>query len=111
VASLCLAAAAGAAPSPAEPPWQAADAIRADLAEAQEQVLFDESSAAALGRAESRLAGPLRQGLARHAPGELREIEASLVSLSASSGEAALAAAQGRIVAALVPGGRGGCRR
>ncbi|HVQ58085.1 MAG TPA: FTR1 family protein [Solirubrobacterales bacterium] len=101
MASLCLALAASAAPSPAEPPWQAADAIRADLAKAQTQVLFDEGSAAALNRAESRLSGPLRQGLAQHAPGELREIEASLASLSPSSGEAELAAAQGRIVAAL----------
>ncbi|HEX6665151.1 MAG TPA: FTR1 family protein [Solirubrobacterales bacterium] len=101
MASLCLAAAASAAPSPAEPPWQAADAIRADLAEAQTQVLFDESTAAALAQAESHLSGPLRQGLAEHAPGELREIEASLASISPSSGETELAAAQGRIIGAL----------
>jgi len=100
VACLCLARGAAAA-NPAEPPWQAADAIRADLAEAQTQVLFGESNAAALARAESHISGPLRQGLAQQAPGELREIEAALASLSPRSGETELAAAQGRIVAAL----------
>ncbi len=93
-----------AAPASAEPPWQAADAIRADLFEAQTQQLFGERTGDSVNAAEKRLEGPLRAGLARHAGGELREIEASLVaarSAAARLDEAALAAARGRVVAAL----------
>ncbi|HEY5816302.1 MAG TPA: hypothetical protein VIS95_08175, partial [Solirubrobacterales bacterium] len=52
-------------PAAAEPPWQAADAIRADLFEAQTRQLFDEPTAGSVDAAEARLAGPLRAGLAR----------------------------------------------
>ena len=101
-ALLCFASSAAAAA--AEAPWQAADAIRADLFEAQTELLFDEGGTGPVAGAETHLTGPLRRGLAAHAPGELREIEASLdASRSAAAGgdEAALAAARGRIVAAL----------
>ncbi|HEX5609130.1 MAG TPA: FTR1 family protein [Solirubrobacterales bacterium] len=104
MASLCLAAAVSAAPSPAEAPWQAADAIRADLAEAQTQVLFDESAAAAVASAESHLSGPLRRGLAAEAKADLAEIEASLAAArraAASGEEVGLATARGRVTAAL----------
>jgi high-affinity iron transporter len=93
-----------AAPAGAEPPWQAADAIRADLFEAQTQLLLEEQTGDSVGAAEERLAGPLRTGLARHAGAELREIEASLAAArraAARLDEAGLAAARGRIVADL----------
>ncbi|MEX2105849.1 MAG: FTR1 family protein [Solirubrobacterales bacterium] len=99
MAFLCSAASAG-----AEPPWQAADAIRADLSEAQTQLLFGERTSRSVASAEARLSGPLRRGLAEHAPAELREVEASLRTARRAAGgldEAALAAARGRIVSAL----------
>lgn len=98
-ALLCLAGQGSAAP-----PWQAADAIRADLAEAQTKVLFDEPTAGPVAAAESSLRGPLRRGLAERSPAELREIEASLAAArkaGAASDEIGLAAARGRILAAL----------
>ena len=93
-----------AAPASAEPPWQAADAIRADLFEAQTQLLLDERPGDSVVAAEARLAGPLRAGLARDAGEELSEIEASLAAAqraAAQLDEASLAAARGRVVAAL----------
>jgi high-affinity iron transporter len=93
-----------ASPSGAEPPWQAADAIRADLAEAQTKQLFDEPTAGPVAAAEAELRGPLRRGLALSAPAELSEIESSLAAArraGASRDEVGLAAARGRIVAAL----------
>jgi high-affinity iron transporter len=88
----------------AEPPWQAADAIRADLFEAQTGLLFGEGARSSVAEAEARLTGPLRRGLAEHAAEELREVEASLRAAgraAASGDETALAAARGRIVSAL----------
>jgi high-affinity iron transporter len=99
VALLCAA-----QPAAAEPAWQAADSIRADLSEAQTQVLFGESGGDGVARAEARLRGPLHRGLAKHAPAELREVEASLGAAElalAQLDEAGLAAARGRIVSAL----------
>jgi len=93
-----------AAPAQAEPPWQAADAIRAELFEAQTQLLFGERTGSSVTAAKTRLAGPLRRGLAAEAPAELREVERSLLAArSAAAGldETALAAARGRIVSAL----------
>ncbi len=87
-----------------EPPWQAADEIRAELFEAQTQLLFGERDDGAVDRAEARLAGELRRGLAAGAPRELDEIESSLAAArraAAELDEAALAAARGRAVAAL----------
>lgn len=93
-----------AAPASAEPPWQAADAIRADFFEAQTQLLFGERAGNPVDAAEASLAGPLRTGLARHASEELAEIESSLAAAKravAGLDEAGLAAARGRIIAAL----------
>jgi high-affinity iron transporter len=94
-----------AAPSAAaEPAWQAADSIRADLFEAQTQLLFGESGGGSVAAAEERLRGPLRRGLAAEAPTTLREIEASLSAAEqalARLEEVGLAAARGRIVSAL----------
>jgi high-affinity iron transporter len=86
------------------PPWQAADQIRAELFEAQTQLLFGERDDGAVDRAEAQLRGPLRRGLAVSAPAELREIEASLAGARRAVGEldeVALASARGEIVAAL----------
>ncbi len=93
-----------AAPASAEPPWQAADSIRADLFKAQAQLLLDGQTGDSVDAAEARLAGPLHAGLTRHASEELAEIESSLAAARravASLDEAGLAAARGRIVAAL----------
>lgn len=93
-----------AAPATAAPPWQAADAIRADLFEAQSQLLFGERAGGAVGEAAAELRGPLRRGLAREAPAELAEIERSLAAAADAAGgldEVGLAAARGRVVSAL----------
>jgi high-affinity iron transporter len=98
-ALLCLV-----APAAAQPPWQAADAIRVELAEAQTRLLFGERSTNSIEAAEKKLAGSLRRGLAAHAPRELREVEASLATAEHACvglDEVALAAARGRIVSAL----------
>ncbi len=91
-------------PASAEPPWQAADSIRANLFEAQTQLLFGERAGRSVAAAEAQLRGRLRRGLARHAPAELREVEASLRAAERALSdldEAGLAAARGRVVAAL----------
>jgi high-affinity iron transporter len=91
-------------PAAAEPPWLAADTIRADLAEAQTKQLFDEDGSGAVRSAARALSGPLRAGLRQSAPRELAEIERSLkgARVAADSGdEVALAVARGRITAAL----------
>ncbi len=93
-----------AAPASAEPPWQGADGLRADLFEAQADLLFGERTGSSVAAAEERLAGPLRRGLAAEAPDELAEVEASLRAArraAAQLDEAGLAAARGRIVSAL----------
>lgn len=93
-----------AAPAHAEPPWRAADGLRADLFEAQTDLLLGERGESPVGAAEARLAGPLRRGLAAEAPAELAEVERSLSAARgavATADEAGLAAARGRIVAAL----------
>ncbi len=104
ILAVLVAALLAAAPASAEPPWQAADAIRTNLFEAQTQLLFGERTGDSVDAAEARLAGPLRAGLARHASSELAEIEASLAAArraAAQLDEASLAAARGRVVAAL----------
>ena len=93
-----------ATPAGAEIPWRAADEIRNELAEAQTKVLFDESAAKPLAAAEARLRGPLRHGLAVAAPRELRQVQAALATArraGARGDEVALAAARGKILAAL----------
>ncbi len=88
----------------AEPPWLAADEIRAELFEAQTQLLFGERDGQPVAQAAARLRGPLRQGLAADAPEELREVDAALAAARGAVtrlDEAGLAAERGRVVAAL----------
>jgi high-affinity iron transporter len=102
MALLCSLATAGRAA--AEPPWQAADEIRADLFEAQAQLLFGERDLRSVTQASKSLQGPLRQGLAADAPGELKEVEAALADAKRAAGkldEVGLAAARGRVIATL----------
>ncbi|MDX6623234.1 MAG: hypothetical protein QOE75_1166, partial [Solirubrobacterales bacterium] len=88
----------------AAPPWQAARALDAGLADAQTKVILEEGSGNEVERAAGRLAGPLRAGLAAAAPTELREIKSALAAArraSVAGDEVGLAAARGQIVAAL----------
>jgi high-affinity iron transporter len=88
----------------AAPAWQAADGMRADLFEAQTQLLFEEDNGSAIERAAAELRGPLRAGLTADAPTELREVEAALKAskrAAAELDEVGLAAARGQIIAAL----------
>jgi high-affinity iron transporter len=100
---LALAAPAGAA----APPWQVADGIRADLFEAQTELLLGESPAGsdgALADAERSVSGPFERSLEGAAPAALSELRAALAAArraQASGDEVALAAARGRAVAAL----------
>jgi high-affinity iron transporter len=87
-----------------EPPWQAADEIRAELFEAQTQLLFGERGNGAVARAEAHLTGALRRGLATSAPEELREVEVALAAARRAGDEldeTRLAAARGTVVATL----------
>ena len=88
----------------AQPPWQAADSIRADLAEAQTKQLFGEDGGNEVRSAEASLRGPLRAGLKASAPAELAEIETALAAArgaAAQGDEVGLAARRGEITAAL----------
>ncbi|MEZ5075836.1 MAG: FTR1 family protein [Solirubrobacterales bacterium] len=99
MACLCAVATASAAP-----PWQAADALRADLAEAQKLVVLEEAAAGAAQSAAGQLRGPLRRGIAESAPAELAELEAGLreaQAAAASGDEVALGAATGKVIATL----------
>ncbi|HEX5714363.1 MAG TPA: FTR1 family protein [Solirubrobacterales bacterium] len=90
--------------SAAAPPWQAADQIRAELFEAQSQLLFGERDGQPVAQASAQLKGPLRAGLRTDAPAELRAVEAALGEAkraAAQLDEAGLAAARGRTIAAL----------
>ena len=98
-AFFCLAASAAAAPA-----WQAADEMRSKLFAAQTELLFDEGGGGEVDAAAAQLRGPLRAGLAADAPAELKEIEVALATArrtTAERDEVALAAARGRIIAAL----------
>ena len=107
VAAIFLASAALLGPAQlasAQPPWQAADSIRADLAEAQTKQLFGEDGGNEVRSAEASLRGPLRAGLKASAPAELAEIETALASArgaAAQGDEVGLAARRGEITAAL----------
>ena len=86
------------------PPWQAADEIRAELFEAQAQLLFGEGDGRPVARASAQLRGPLRQGLRADAPAALGAVEAALAEARRAAfglDEAGLAAARGRVLAAL----------
>ncbi len=77
--------------------------MRAKLFAAQTDLLFDEGGGE-VEAAAAELRGPLRAGLTAEAPAELKEIEAALAAAkraTAQRDEVALAAARGRIVAAL----------
>ena len=102
-----------AATAVAAPPWQVADTIRADLFEAQTDLLLAEpgqrtrSGAGALDDAEQAVAGPLQRDLARDAPAALVELRAALGAARrslASGDEVGLAAARGSAIAALRQG-------
>jgi high-affinity iron transporter len=102
VAVLCALGAAG--PAAAEPPWQGADEIRADLFEAQSQLLFGERDPAPVRQASRSLRGELRRGLAADAPAELRAVEAALLAAGRAArqlDEVGLASARGEAIAAL----------
>ncbi|HEY5977634.1 MAG TPA: FTR1 family protein [Solirubrobacterales bacterium] len=107
VAAIFLASAALLAPAQlasAQPPWQAADSIRADLAEAQTKQLFGEDGGNEVGSAGAALRGPLRAGLKASAPAELAAIESALAAArgaAARRDEVELAARRGEITAAL----------
>ncbi len=104
MATVLLCSLAATSASAAVPPWQAADAIRADLFAAQTQLLFEEGPERAVATAAGELKGPLRQGLAADAPRELKEVEAALAAAAVAAGEmdeVGLAAARGRAIAAL----------
>jgi high-affinity iron transporter len=85
-------------------PWQAADAIRADLFEAQTQLLLDERSGDALAAAGRHVAGLFARDMARVAPAASRELRGALQSAEralADGDEIGLAAARGSAIAAL----------
>ena len=85
---------------------QQAERIRADLFKAQTSLLLDGGAGAtrSVDQARSALAGELERGLRSRSPRELRIIDAQLAAAreaAASGDEVALAAARGRILAAL----------
>ena len=92
---------AGAAPEPA---WKAADRITTDLFDAQIDLILEEPGAPSIRDAELALSGPLRVGLARSAPAELKSIGQQLerARQTLERGDSVgLAAARGTIIAAL----------
>jgi high-affinity iron transporter len=106
LAALTIAALAPAAAGSPDPPWQAAERIRSELFEAQSSLLLDGGAGAAARVAHARgiLDGELRQGLRADAPSDLRAVRRDLAAARAAAArgdEVALAAARGRIVAAL----------
>jgi high-affinity iron transporter len=105
VAAVALVLLALATTATAAAPWQAADAIRADLFEAQTRLLLEkEQSRSPVAKAEQAIEGPLGDGLGADAPGALRELRTALAAAQRAFGaydEVALAAARGRALAAL----------
>ena len=85
-------------------PWQAADAIRADLFDAQTELLLDERFGEALVAAERHVSGRFERDMARVAPAALRELRGALRAAErslAGGDEIGLAAARGSAIAAL----------
>jgi high-affinity iron transporter len=104
-----LAAPAAAAPAPERPPWQAAQRLQDLVFDAQSALLLDEpgSSERLVRRATHELRGPLAQGLQREAPAAARATRAALAAAARAAharDETALAAARGRLRAALFRG-------
>jgi high-affinity iron transporter len=83
-------------------PWRAGAEVRERLFAAESALLLKDAGAAAEVRAASRAyAGPLRTGLARRAPGAHRAVVRGLRTAAAARTPLALAAARGRVEAAL----------
>jgi high-affinity iron transporter len=104
-----LAAPAAAAPAPERPPWQAAQRLQDLVFDAQSALLLDEPGSATrlVRRAEHELRGPLARGLRREAPAADRATRAALADAARAAhvrDETALAAARGRLRAALFRG-------
>jgi high-affinity iron transporter len=95
--------------APASPPWQSAQRMQDLVFDAQSSLLLDEprSALALVQRARRELRGPLAQGLPRDAPEASREVRAALASaarFARARDEIGLAAARGRLHAALLSG-------
>ncbi|HEU0018710.1 MAG TPA: hypothetical protein VFQ14_00325, partial [Thermoleophilaceae bacterium] len=93
-------------------PWQAADAIRADLFAAQTALLLEERTdgANALDDAERAVAGRVERDLAVDSPDALRDLRRALAGARAAladGDEVALAAARGEAIAAVRRGAFG----
>ena len=92
----------------AAPPWQSAERIQAALFDAQTALLLDGRASAGPSRAAvDAFRGPLARGLRADAPGAYREARAAVrqASRAAAAGdEIALAAARGRVRAAVLRG-------
>jgi high-affinity iron transporter len=106
VGALVAAVSAQAAPAP---PWQAAQRMQDQVFDAQTALLLDEprSGLRLVQRARAQLRGPLAAGLRRAAPGPYREVRAALddaARFARAREETRLAAARGRLRAALLRG-------
>ena len=93
----------------AGPPWQAAQRMQDLVFDAQTAVLLDEPRSAErlVARAAGQLRGPLARGLASDAPEVRRAVRTALAASAAAAearDETALAAARGRLRAALLRG-------
>jgi high-affinity iron transporter len=102
-------AARAAAPAEASPPWQAAQRMQDLVFDAQSALLLDEPRSALrlVRRAERQLRGPLAAGLRRDAPAADRTVRSALAAAARAArarDETALAAARGRLRAALFSG-------
>jgi high-affinity iron transporter len=115
VAAAALAAAALAAPAGAAaagPPWQAAQRMQDLVFDAQSALLLDEPSSAVglVRKARRQLSGPLAQGLRGDGPDAYRDVRAALADAARHAearDEIGLAAARGRLRAALLRGSYG----
>lgn len=90
-----------------EPVWRAADGITTALFDAQSDLILGDPAGRQVATARALLNGPLRRGLARSAPGDLRRVERSLADAARAlrAGDPVrLAAARGGTTAALRAG-------
>jgi high-affinity iron transporter len=108
-ALVAAALAAPASAAPEDPPWQAAQRMQDLVFDAQSALLLDEPRSAdgLVSRASRQLGGPLAAGLRTHAPDAYRDVRAALADASRAArarDETRLAAARGRLRAALLTG-------
>jgi high-affinity iron transporter len=107
-ALLALLVAPGAAAAQELPPWQAAQRIQEQLFSAQTELLLDEADGLRAGRrARALYRGKLARSLRAEAPAADRDVRAALRTADralADADQAALAAARGRLHAALMRG-------